>query len=203
MPDNTQIIPCGGWYIDTTMLQFQNKVLKVVGDIDGAYLPLSGGTMSADAIIEGTDELQISVADTGESGTVGVTPESVTLVHNTNSTPDASVRLTANSVVTEAEDTVVAVNGSGVNFNGANLTGVGSIIGQNSGEVTIETVLDMNNHKITSVDAPTDPTDAVTKAYVDNKQAAYIAPLSAAPTQQDFNNLLTALQNAGLMATQA
>lgn len=34
------------------------------------------------------------------------------------------------------------------------------------------------------------------------KQIANIAQLSAAPTQQDFNGLLTALQAAGIMAAE-
>jgi hypothetical protein len=33
------------------------------------------------------------------------------------------------------------------------------------------------------------------------KQMAAIADLSAAPTQQDFNNLLAALRTAGMLAT--
>lgn len=66
----TERIPCGGWDIDTSTLQFQGKVLKAVGGITGAYLPLSGGIMEADAVIEGTDELQITVGDDTTAGTV-------------------------------------------------------------------------------------------------------------------------------------
>lgn len=43
----TERILCGGWDIDTSTLQFQNKVLKAVGGITGSYLPLSGGIMVA------------------------------------------------------------------------------------------------------------------------------------------------------------
>ena len=41
----TERIPCGGFFVDTSTLQFQDKVLKAVGGITGAYLPLTGGTM--------------------------------------------------------------------------------------------------------------------------------------------------------------
>lgn len=223
MPDNTQTIPCGGWYIDTTMFQFQDKVLKVIGDIDGAYLPLTGGTMGAGATIEGTDELQVSVADTGVSGTIGVTPESVTLVHNTNSTPDASVRLTADTVAIEAEKTNIQINGTGANFNGANLTGVGSIVGQNAMEVAIETTLDMNNHNIINVNDPQNPQDVATKNYVDTnkptnattavaglvKQSANVVEIATPSTAtaeavaETLNDLIQQLIAAGIMAAQS
>lgn len=169
----TERIPCGGWDIDTSTLQFQGKVLKAVGGIDGAYLPLTGGIMGPDAMIEGTDSLTVSIEGTNQSATAGVTPESVTLIHNSNGDPDASIRLTANAIELEADFTTVTVNGTGVNLNGANITGVGSITGYNSTEVTIETTLDMNNHNINNVAEPTQPEDAATKNYVDNNLLAY------------------------------
>lgn len=45
------------------------------------------------------------------------------------------------------------------------------------------------------------PPAATTSAIGGVKEGVHIAQLSAAPTQADFNNLLTVLQNAGVLAT--
>lgn len=162
----TERIPCGGWDIDTSTLQFQGKVLKAVGGITGAYLPLSGGIMEADAVIEGTEELQITVGDDTTAGTVGVTNEGVTLTR-TNNGASASIRVIDDAVEVIGGDTTITVNGTGLNMGGTAITGLNSLSGNND-EIAIENQVDMNNHKITTMTDPTDPQDAATKNYVDS-----------------------------------
>ena len=66
------------------------------------------------------------------------------------------------SVEVKGGTTTVTVNGSGVNFGGAVLTGVNSIGGNGDTELAVESVMDMNNHKITGLANGTDATDAAT-----------------------------------------
>ena len=150
-------------YVD----DLDDGILNQIHDIvDGTtpiptQFPADGGTFNADAMLTGTDNLELTVPGTGESATVGITGESVTLVHNTNSDADASVRVASESVELEGGSTTVNINGSGVNFNGAVLSGISSI-GGNSGEIAVENVVDMNNHKITGLANGTEATDAAT-----------------------------------------
>lgn len=167
----TERIPCGGWDIDTSTLQFQNKVLKAVGGITGAYLPLSGGIMEADAVIEGTEELQIVVGDDSVAGAVGVTGQGVTLTR-TNNGASASIRVIDDAIEIDGGDTTITVNGTGINMGGTAITGLNSLSG-NSVEIAIESQVDMNNHKITQMLDPTEPQDAATKNYVDNTLTAF------------------------------
>lgn len=216
------IIPCGGWYIDGETLTFdENKVLSATGGAGGNYLPLAGGTMEADAVIQGTDNIEISVGDTTQSAVVGVTQNGVTIEHNTNSEADSSVRVIDNAIEVVANSTNVTFNGTGVDFNGANLTGLASLTGESSGEIAIETTLDMNNHKITNVNDPQNAQDAATKNYVDTnkpvvattdvaglvKQSANVAEIvdvSASTTAeivaQTVNDLIQQLIAAGIMS---
>ena len=66
------------------------------------------------------------------------------------------------SVEVKGGTTTVTVNDSGVNFGGAVLTGVNSIGGNGDTELAVESVMDMNNHKITGLANGTDATDAAT-----------------------------------------
>lgn len=166
----TERIPCGGWDIDTDTLQFQGKVLKAVGGITGAYLPLSGGIMEADAVIEGTDELQIVVGDDSVAGAVGVTGQGVTLTR-TNNGASASVRVIDDAVEIDGGDTTITINGTGINMGDNAISGLTSL-GGNGTEIAIENQVDMNNHKITALADPTDPQDAATMNYVDNAVSA-------------------------------
>lgn len=159
MPENTQIIPCGGWYIDTTTLQFQGKVLKAIGGESGAYLPLTGGTMGANAVIEGTDTLEISLTDNDNSSVFGLSPEGASIINNQNSEVSSSVRAIQDAVEIKANDTTVTVNGTGVSFGGAALSNVASIGNSSATEIAFESNMDMNNHTITGL-----PTSAVTDA---------------------------------------
>lgn len=228
--------PDGGFYVDSTEfnVDYVNNVVTLAagtgGGQGGNFLPLAGGTMDADAIINGTEELQITTTDTGESGTVGITPQGVTLVHNTNSAADSRIRAIENSVEIMANGTTVTLNGTGVNFGGGALSNIASI-GASSSAIAFENDMDMNSHKITGLADPTETTDAMTKNYADItyqaivdmseyvrtddladtstagivKQISNIAQLEAtsASTEQiatTLNNLLTALQNAGIMS---
>jgi hypothetical protein len=218
-----KIIPCGGRYIDGTTLTFdENKVLSATGGGEGSFLPLAGGTMEADAVIEGTDNIEISVGDTTQSSVVGVTQSGVTIEHNTNSEADSSIRAIDNAIEIMANSTNVTFNGTGVDFNGANITGLASLTGESSGEIAIETTLDMNNHNITNVNDPQNAQDVATKNYVDTtkptnattstaglvKQSlnvAEIADVSASTTAetvaQTVNDLIQQLIAAGIMAS--
>lgn len=230
----TERIPCGGWYIDNATLTFdENKVLSAAGGGTGGgdYLSLDGGTMNADAIINGTEELQITTTDTGESGTVGITPQGVTLVHNTNSAADSRIRAIENSVEIMANGTTVTLNGTGVNFGGGALSNIASI-GASSSEIAFENDMDMNSHKITGLADPTGTTDAMTKNYADItyqsiadmseyvrtddladtstagivKQAAAVADSTGATDttlETKVNELIGALRTAGIIAPNA
>lgn len=198
---------------------------------DGDYLSLDGGTMNADAVINGTEELQITTTDTEESGTVGITPQGVTIVHNTNSTADSRIRTIENSVEIMANGTTVTLNGTGVNFGGGALSNIASI-GASSSAIVFENDMDMNSHKITGLADPTGTTDAMTKNYADItyqsiigmseyvrtddladtstagivKQAAAVADSTGATDtalEAKVNELIGALRNAGIIAPNA
>ena len=181
-------------YVDTqiqNLTQTVNTMGETINDIldgteplhymdeeqaDAKYLQLSGGTMTGnitmpvDGVISGTDELQISVADNSESATVGVTPEGVTIVHNTNSAPNASVRVIENTIQLEANGATVSFDTTGVNFGGGVITNVASI-GGNSDNIAFENPMDMNNHNIINVTDPVNAQDAMTKNYGDTTYA--------------------------------
>lgn len=217
--------PDGGFYLDDSEfnVNYVTNTVTLAGgaSASGNYLPLSGGTMEPDATIEGTDNIEISVGDTTQSAVVGVTQSGVTIEHNTNSEADASIRVIENVAEIVANSTTVTINGSGIAFGGANLTGVGSIVGQGGAEVAIETTLDMNNHSIVNVNDPQNAQDAATKNYVDTtkpvnattsvaglvKQSlnvAEIADVSASTTAetvaQTVNDLIQQLIAAGIMS---
>ena len=144
-----------------------DTVAHVVNEIlDGTealpYLSTAGGKMDADAVITGTEEMQLTVPNAGESGTIGVTAQGASMIHATDGDATAYVRVVEETVSVGGGDTVITVNGSGVNFGGAVLTGVNSIGGNGDTELAVESVMDMNNHKITGLANGTDATDAAT-----------------------------------------
>ena len=114
-------------------------------------VPLSGGTMDANAVINGTDSLEISIGDASQSAVVGVTQNGVTIEHNTNSDADSSIRAIDNAIEIKANNTTVTVNGTGVALGGAAISGVNSLAGQNSNEIAIESNVDMNSHNLTNI----------------------------------------------------
>lgn len=209
--------PGGEFYLDDTQfdVDYSGNLVTYIGEggEDGNSLSLDGGTMNADAVINGTEELQITTADSNESATVGVTSQGVTIVHNTNSDADASVRVIENTVEISANGTVVTINGSGVNFGDSVLTGVYSI-GGNAVELAVETDMDMNNHRIKMVGNPVDSTDAVNLGYITGGnvaaattqhgtilQGASVAEATGADDiVAQFNALLVSLRNAGIIA---
>lgn len=163
--------PGGEFYVDNTefTVDYEENSVKLVnagGGGEGQYLSLAGGTMDAGADINGTDELTITVPDAGESATVGITPEGVTIVHNTNSAADSRIRAIENSVEIMANGTTITLNGTGVNFGGGALSNIASI-GASASAIAFENDMDMNSHKITGLADPTAATDAVTKNYAD------------------------------------
>ena len=177
------------------------------------YLSTQGGTLEANASITGEDEITFEVPDSTESATVGITPESVTLTHNTNSASDGSVRVASSAVEIKAGATTVQVNGTGVNFGGGALSNINSI-GSSASAIAFENDMDMNNHKITNLIAPTQSYDAVNLAYLQGygsaatatihgtvlKGAAVTDATSEADIVTQFNALLASLRTAGIIS---
>lgn len=123
--------PGGEFYLDDTQFEidYDENIVRLIagGSGEGNSLSLAGGTMDAGAEISGVDELTITVPDAGESATVGITPEGVTIVHNTDSEADSRIRAIENSVEIMANGTTITLNGTGVNFGGGALSNIASI----------------------------------------------------------------------------
>lgn len=210
--------PDGGFYVqdtDFTVDYNANSIVLVGGAGGSADITADGGTFNADAVLQGTDNLSITVPDTGESASVGITPESVTLVHNTNSEADGSIRVASEGVeITIGEDSVM-FNSTGVNFGGMAITNVASIgsIGETN-PVAFEEDIDMNNHKITMVANPTAGQDVVNLQYLNGRTATtstaglvkQMESIEDATNWTDtnaqtaFNALLAALRTAGILS---
>lgn len=197
--------PGGEFYLESSefTIDYDENIVRLAGNGEGeagTYLPLAGGNMEAGAIIQGEDELILSVPDVNESASVGVTPEGATIVHNTNSDADASVRVIENSVEIKGADITVTVNNTGVNFGGGSITNV-STIGGSAGMIAFENEMNMNNHKITGIAEPTEDSDVASKGYVDGKKGVAVADATGeTDIVTQFNALLTSLRNAGLIA---
>lgn len=209
--------PDGGFYLDDSQfdVDYEENLVTLIGgggtgDVD---ITADGGVFNADAMLQGTDNLEITVPDAGESATIGITPESVTLVHNTDSEADASVRVVSTGVEIAAGDNTISINGTGVNFGGAAITNVTSI-GGSSGEIAFENDMDINNHKITMVANPVNNQDVVNLQYLNSrtattstaglvKQMTSIEDASGwtdSTAQTAFNALLAALRTAGILS---
>lgn len=177
------------------------------------YLSTQGGTMDANATIEGEDEMTFEVPDSTESATVGITPQGVTLVHNTNSTANARIRVIENNVEIEADGAIVSFDPSGVDFGAGIITNISSIGGASNGEIAFENTIDLNNHQAKNVANPTEAQDGATKNYVDSRtgnaststrgvvlQAVGVTDATNADdiiTQ--FNALLASLRTSGVL----
>lgn len=213
--------PDGGFYIDDNqfIVDYQKNIVKIKGKIgpDGDYLTLDGGMMNPDAVISGDDTLEISLASGNKSAVIGLSAEGVTISNETNEVPTASVRVIENVIEVKADSATMTINGSGIDIAGTKVTGVGSITGQDGAEVTIETDLDMNNHKITNVTDPVANEDVANKKYVDNNKPVAATTMAAGLVKQmtsiedssgatdtaleaKFNELLAALRTAGMLS---
>lgn len=115
------------------------------------YLSTQGGTMDANAVINGTNSLEISLGDASQSAVIDVTQNGVTIEHNTNSNADSSIKAIDNAIEIAANGTTVTVNGTGVALGGAAISGVNSLAGQPSTEIAIESDIDMNSHNLTNI----------------------------------------------------
>lgn len=177
------------------------------------YLSTQGGTLEANASITGEDGTTFEVPDSTESATVGITPQGVTLVHNTNSTANAKIRVIENNVEIEANGNIVSFDSSGVNFGARIITNISSIGGASNGEIAFENTIDLNNHQAKNVANPTEAQDGATKNYVDSRtgnaststrgvvlQAVGVTDATNADdiiTQ--FNALLASLRTSGVL----
>lgn len=177
------------------------------------YLSIQGGTLEANASIIGEDEMTFEVPDSTESATVGITAQGVTIVHNTNSTANARIRVIENNVEIEADGAVVGFDPSGVDFGGGVLTNISSIGGASNGEIAFENTIDLNNHQAKNVADPTEAQDGATKNYVDSRtgnaststrgvvlQAAGVTDATGADDiVTQFNALLASLRTSGVL----
>lgn len=209
--------PDGGFYLDDSQfdVDYEENLVTFIGgggtgDVD---ITADGGVFNVDAMLQGTDNLEITVPDASESATVGITPESVTLTHNTNSASDGSVRVASSAVEIKAGATTVQVNGTGVNFGGGALSNINSI-GSSASAIAFENDMDMNNHKITNLSAPTQSYDAVNLAYLQGygsaatvtihgtvlKGAAVTDATGETDIVTQFNALLASLRTAGIIS---
>lgn len=177
--------PDGGFYLDDSQfdVDYEENLVTLIGgggtgDVD---ITADGGVFNADAMLQGTDNLEITVPDAGESAVIGITPDSVELIHNTNSNADARIRVVTNGIELMANDTTVQINGTGVDLGGSALTNVNSIGASTAGEIAIENNLEMNNHQILGL-----PTQAVADA-------------EEATVMTQFNSLLAQLRAAGII----
>lgn len=159
--------PDGGFYLDDSQfdVDYQKNVVSLAGGGAGDYLPLAGGTMEANAVVTGTDTLELSLESGGVSAVLGLSAEGVTISNESDDTPTSSVRAIENAIELKANDTTVTVNGTGVDFGGSALKNVNSI--SSTDGLAIEVDVDMNSHKITELANPASANDAVNKNYVD------------------------------------
>ena len=142
--------PSGSFYLDSAefRVDYSKKKITIIGGASGEEgISVDGGIFNADAVLTATDELTIEAPDAGESATIGITPDSVTLVHNTDSEADGRIRVTSDGVELTAGTTTIQVNGTGVDFGGATLSNITSIGSTAAGTaIAFEENLDMNNH---------------------------------------------------------
>lgn len=136
--------------------------------------------------------------------------------------------MNADANIQATNDTTISLTSENIDLNGANLNHVGSISG-NTTEIAVETDVDLNNHKITNLGAPTEANDAMNKATADATYAtkaeianfitndklptaattsvAGIVKQAAAVTDASdnavttINELLVSLRNAGILAS--
>ena len=179
-----------------------------MGEAISKCLSLDGGIMNADANIQATDEIIITSTSGNNTCSLGVTA--------------------SGGIELKANDTTISLTSENIDLNGANLNHVGSISG-NTTEIAVETDVDLNNHKITNLGAPTEANDAMNKATADTTYAtkaeianfitndelptaattsvAGIVKQAAAVTDASdnavttINELLVSLRNAGILAS--
>lgn len=177
------------------------------------YLSTQGGTLEPNASITGEDEMTFEVPDSTESATVGITAQGVTIVHNTNSTANARIRVIENNVEIEADGAIVGFDPTGVDFGGGILTNISSIGGASNGEIAFENTIDLNNHQAKNIAEPTEAQDGATKNYVDSRTAnaststrgvvLQAAGVTDATNADDiitqFNALLASLRTSGVL----
>lgn len=174
-----------------------------------------------------TDEIIITSTSGNNTCSLGVTASGAEII-NTNDGVTSSVRATSGGIELKANDTTISLTSENIDLNGANLNHVGSISG-NTTEIAVETDVDLNNHKITNLGAPTEANDAMNKATADTTYAtkaeianfitndkfptaattsvAGIVKQAAAVTDASdnavttINKLLVSLRNAGILAS--
>lgn len=102
------------------------------------------------------------VGESGEGATY-TAGEGITISGNTISVDQE--KIPTNTSMGEAISKCLSLS-ENIDLNGANLNHVGSISG-NTTEIAVETDVDLNNHKITNLGAPTEANDAMNKAMAD------------------------------------
>ena len=149
---------------------------------EGKYLPLSGGNINGELSLNGNNVSNVSTISSRSSNPLSFKSD-FKINLNTGSGPiDANYKKVVNIAIPTGDndaatklyvdDKVAKINPNGkyLPLTGGVLTGgltVPSLTG-GSAELAIESTVDMNNHKISNVSAPTANNDVTTKQYVDN-----------------------------------
>lgn len=131
-----------------------------MGEAISKCLSLDGGIMNADANIQATDEITITSTSGNNTCSLGVTASGAEII-NTNDGVTSSVRATSGGIELKANDTTISLTSENIDLNGA------LSISGNTTEIAVETDVDLNNHKITNLGAPTEANDAMNKATAD------------------------------------
>lgn len=209
--------PSGSFYLESDQfnVDYEENSIKFVGESGegttytaGEGITISGNTISVD------QEKILTNTSMGEAISKCLSLDGGIM------NADANIQATDEITITSTSENI--------DLNGANLNHVGSISG-NTTEIAVETDVDLNNHKITNLGAPTEANDAMNKATADTTYAtkaeitnfitndelptaattsvAGIVKQAAAVTDASdnavttINELLVSLRNAGILAS--